>query len=244
MSDPLKDASLEEAQKDIRRRLLREGKLKRIAEQKMRRAAATDWRPAVKSAAASGPSVHDAADAIEEADRRRRAHMQEARRWAEEPDAADQSPFRHDVILHPDATLMQSKVVDIAYSKNLNSVTVHDNKPQSLQANWYGGGSFTVVMTVPHTRVSTTDMPMWVETSGSIDGMDTDDLSMNIEGQVVHMEGLIKPAKFSVDEDGQAQVLVVHAENSSGFDVEVGLEVNGVRQVPLRLPVEGPSYRD
>ena len=150
-SGTLKDTSLEQAQKEIQRRLLRGHKLKRIEREEMRRLAAMGWKPPVEGASASGPSVHDAAS------------------------------------------------------------------------------------------VDTTDMPMQVKTAGFIDGMETEDLSIDIAGQVVHMEGVIRRAKFPVDDDhGHVHTLKLHAENKSGYDVEVGLEVNGVRQVPLRLPVEGP----
>ena len=67
-SGPLKDTSLEAAQKEIQRRLLRSQKLKRIEREEMRRLAAMGWKTPVEGAAGSGSSVHDAADAIEEAE--------------------------------------------------------------------------------------------------------------------------------------------------------------------------------
>ena len=204
----------------------------------MRRLAAMGWKQPVEGAAASGPSVRDAADAIEEAEGRRRAYGREARRRAEGSETAERMSLRHDVNLNPDATLMESKNVAITYSDNLDTKTVR--KRETLQANWYGGGSFTVVVTVAHASVDTSDMPMYVKTAGFIDGIETDELSIDSAGQVVHMEGVIRLAKFPVDDDRQAHTLRLQAENKSGYDVEVGLEVNGVRQAPLRLPVEGP----
>jgi hypothetical protein len=82
-SDPLKDTSVEEAQREIYRRLLRQEKLKRIEAEEMRRLAATGWKPPIERTATGGPSVHDAAAAIEETERRRRAYAQEAQRRAE-----------------------------------------------------------------------------------------------------------------------------------------------------------------
>ena len=237
-SGPLKDTSLEEARKEIQRRLLRGQKLKRIEREEMRRLAAMGWKPPVEGAAASGPSVHDAADAIEEAEGRRRAYGREARRRAERSEAAERASLRHDVNLNPDATLMESKNVAITYSDNLDTKTVR--KRETLQANWYGGGSFTVVVTVAHASVDTSDMPMYVKTAGVIDGIETDELSIDTAGQVVHMEGVIRLAKFPVDDHGKEHTLRLQVENKSAYDVEVGLEVNGVRQGPLRLPVEGP----
>jgi hypothetical protein len=238
-SGPLKDTSLEAAQKEIQRRLLRSQKLKRIEREEMRGLAAMGWNPPVEGAAGSGSSVHDAADAIEEAEGRRRAHAQEARRRAGESEAAGRTFLWHDANLNPDATLMESENVHITYSENLDTKTVR--KSETLQANWYGAGRFTVVVTVAHASIDTTDMPMQVKTAGFIDGIETEDLSIDIAGQVVHMEGVIRRAKFPVDDDhGHVHTLKLHAENKSGFDVEVGLEVNGVRQVPLRLPVVGP----
>ena len=98
-SGPLKDTSLEAAQKEIQRRLLRGQKLKRIEREEMRGLAAMGWKTPVEGAAGSGPSVHDAADAIEEAERRRHAYVQEARRRAEESEAAERASLWHDVNL-------------------------------------------------------------------------------------------------------------------------------------------------
>ena len=167
----------------------------------MRGLAAMGWKPPVEGAAGSGSSVHDAADAIEEAEHRRHAYVQEGRaRRAEKCEAAERAPLWHDVNLNPNATPMASANVDITYSDNLDTKLVH--KSEALQANWYGGGSFTVVMTVAHASVETTDMPMQVQISGFVDGRKVDRLSMNIARQVVHMEGVIKRAKFPVDDDG------------------------------------------
>lgn len=83
MAGPLEDTSLGEAQKEIHRRLLRQEKLKRIEQEEIRRLAAMDWQPPIERTPAGGPSVHNAADAIEETERRRRAYAQEARRRAE-----------------------------------------------------------------------------------------------------------------------------------------------------------------
>lgn len=66
-SAPLKDASIEEAQDEIHRRLPRGRKLKRIEQEEMRLIAATGWRRPIESVAAGGSSVRDAADAIEDA---------------------------------------------------------------------------------------------------------------------------------------------------------------------------------
>ena len=240
-SGPLKDTSLEKAQKEIHRRLLRGQKLKRIEREEMRRLAAMGWKPPVEGAATSGPSVHDAADAIEEAEGRRRAYAQEARRRAEGSEAVERSPFRQDVNLNPDATQMASKNAVITYSDNLDTIIVVGNgEPKSIQANWYGGGSFIAVVTVAHASVDTADIPMRVETAGFLDGRKIERLSTNIAGQVVHMEGDIKHVTFPVADDRREHTLRLQIENKSGYDVEVGLEVNGVRQVPLRSPVEGP----
>jgi hypothetical protein len=70
---PLMDTCLDEARREIQRRLPREGMLKRIEAKEMRRAAATGRMPPSESAVAGGPTVHDAADAIGEAEGRRRA---------------------------------------------------------------------------------------------------------------------------------------------------------------------------
>lgn len=84
MSRPLNDPTVEEAQKEIHRRLLREEKLKRIEAEEMRRLSAMGWKPRRGGPAAHrGTSVHDAADAIEETERRRRAYAQEVQRRAE-----------------------------------------------------------------------------------------------------------------------------------------------------------------
>lgn len=83
-NDPLKDTSLEDAQKEIHRRLLREEKLKRIEQEEMRRLSGMGWKPPIeRTAAHRGPSVHDAADAIEVTEQKRRAFAQEAQRRAE-----------------------------------------------------------------------------------------------------------------------------------------------------------------
>ncbi len=238
---PLNDTSLEEAQKEIHRRLLRGQKLKRIEREEMRRLAAMGWKPPVEGAAASGSSVHAAADAIEEAEGRRRAYAQEARRRAEGSGAAERMSLWHDVNLNPDATPMVSENVDITYSDNLDTIVVSDNgESKSLQANWHGGGRFIAVVTVAHASVNTIDMPMRVVTSGFLDGSKIKSLSMNTAGQVVHMEGVIKRVTFPVDDNGREHTLRLQVENESGYDVEVGLEVNGFRQVPLRSPTEGP----
>jgi hypothetical protein len=240
-SGPLKDTSLEKAQKEIQRRLLRGQKLKRIERDEMRRFAAMGWKPPVAGAAASGPSVHDAADAIEEGEGRRRAYVREARRRAEGTEGAERASLWHDVNLNPDATPMASKNVVITYSDNLDTIIVVDNgESKSLQANWYGGGRFIAVATVAHANVDTVDMPMRVETSGFLDGRKIERLSANIAGQVVHMEGNIKRVTFPVADDRRNHTLRLQVENKSGYDIEVGLEVNGVRQAPLHSSVEGP----
>jgi hypothetical protein len=238
---PLKDTSLDEAQNEIYRRLLLGRKLKRIEREEMRRLAAMGWKAPVEVAAASGPSVHDAADAIGEAERRGRAYVQEARRRAEESEAAEQSSFRQDVKLNPDATPKASKKVVITYLDNLDTIIVVDSgESKSLQANWHGGGHFIAVVTVAHASVDTVDTPMGVETSGFLDGREIEHLSMNTAGQVVRMEGVIKRVTFSVAHDRREHTLRLQVENNSGYDVAVGLEVNGVRHAPLRSPVEGP----
>ncbi len=84
MADPLKDTSLDAAQREIHRRLLRQEKLTRIEQQEMRRLSAMGWKPPVGRTTTGGFSVHDAADAIEETQRRRRAFAQEAQRRSEE----------------------------------------------------------------------------------------------------------------------------------------------------------------
>ena len=240
-SGPLKDTSLEAAQKEFQRRLLRGQKLQRIEREEMRGLAAMGWKPPVEGAAGSGSSIHDAADAIEEAEGRRRAYAQEARRRAEESEAPERASLWHDVNLNPNATPMASANIDITYSDNLDTKRVGNGVTDSLQANWYGGGSFTVGMTVAHISARTADMPMQVRISGSFDGKKFDRLSMDIARQVVHMEGVIKRVKFPVDDDhGKAHTLRLQVDNESGFDVEAGLEVNGIRQIPLRPPVEGP----
>jgi len=84
MAGTSEDTSLEEAQKEIHRGLLRQEKLKRIEEEEMRRLAAMGWQPPRGGPAAHrGPSVHDAADAIEVTEQKRRAFAQEAQRRAE-----------------------------------------------------------------------------------------------------------------------------------------------------------------
>jgi len=82
MSRPFNDTTVEEAKKEIHRRLLREEKLKRIERKEMRRLASTGWQPPRGGPAAHrGPSVHDAADAIEVTEW---AFAREAQRRAEE----------------------------------------------------------------------------------------------------------------------------------------------------------------
>lgn len=84
MSGTPRDRDFDAEQKEIHRRLLRQEKLERIEEEEMPRIAAMGWRPPIeRTTATGGPSVHDAADAIEESERRRRAYAQEARRRAE-----------------------------------------------------------------------------------------------------------------------------------------------------------------
>jgi hypothetical protein len=83
MADALKDNTLRKAQEEFHRRLLREEKLKRIQAEEMRRLAASGWKPPIERTATAGSSVHAAADAIEETERRRRAYAQEAQRRAE-----------------------------------------------------------------------------------------------------------------------------------------------------------------
>lgn len=63
MSRPLNDPTIAEAQKEIHRRLLREEKLKRIEQEELRRLSAMGWKPPIERTAASGPSIHDAANA-------------------------------------------------------------------------------------------------------------------------------------------------------------------------------------
>lgn len=79
MADP-RDASLEQAQSEIQRRLLRHEKLKHIEEEEMRRLGGTGWRPPKPTPAAGGPSVHAAAQAIETMEDERAALRAEARR--------------------------------------------------------------------------------------------------------------------------------------------------------------------
>jgi hypothetical protein len=56
-----RDRELEDAQKEIQRRLLRQEKLKRIEAEEMRRLAATSWKPSIeRTAPAAGPTVQDA----------------------------------------------------------------------------------------------------------------------------------------------------------------------------------------
>jgi hypothetical protein len=206
--------------------------------EEMRRLAATGWKPPIRPTAASGPSVHAAA-AIEEAEGRRRALAQETRRRAEESEAAERTPLWHDLNLNPDATRVESEPVYITYSENQSTKMIPAGKDAELRATWDGGGSFTVVATVAAADFATT-MEMSVQTSGHLDNREIPELSINTAGQTIYPEGKQELVQFQVDEGGNTHTLKLYAKNFSRFDVELGLEVNGVRPAPARLPVEKP----
>jgi hypothetical protein len=101
MAGTPRDRELEDAQKEIQRRLLRREKLKRIEAEEMRRLAATGWKPPIErttpTTPTAGPAVQDAADAIEVTEQKRRAFAREAQRRAEAAgedttDAAGEAP--------------------------------------------------------------------------------------------------------------------------------------------------------
>ena len=71
MSHPSNDPTVDQAQKEIWRCLLRQERLKRIEDEERRRLAAMGWQPSRGGVAARrGPSVHEAADAIEVTEQR------------------------------------------------------------------------------------------------------------------------------------------------------------------------------
>ena len=192
-----------------------------------------------RSTAANGPSIHDAADAIEETEHRRRATAQEAQRRALVSGAAERARLWHNVNLSPDATLMESGRVYIAYSETQGTKMVRAGKSADLKATWRGGGRFTALMTLAAANFTTTT-EMSVRTSGYLDNGEIDEFSMDTAGQTVYPEGKRAAVQFLVDEGKEEHTLLVHAENVSDFDIELGLEVNGVRQVPMRSPFEEP----
>lgn len=121
-----RDRDLEAAQKEIHRRMLREEKLKRIEAEEMRRLAATSWKPPIeRTTAAGGPSVHDAADAIEETERRRRAYTQEARRRAELQAAAGSGTYDNEAARLADQSSIRRHVEDASWlRRKLDDVQV------------------------------------------------------------------------------------------------------------------------
>ncbi|MFM9842967.1 MAG: hypothetical protein ACKVOI_08365 [Dongiaceae bacterium] len=84
MSHSSRDPAVEAAQNEIRRRLLRQEKLKRIEGDERRHLAAMGWQPPRGGPAARrGASVHDAAAAIELTEQKRRTPAQKAQRRAD-----------------------------------------------------------------------------------------------------------------------------------------------------------------
>jgi hypothetical protein len=125
MSRPLNDPTVEEAQKEIHRRLLREEKLKRVEAEERRRLAAMGWKPPIERTAASGPSIHDAADAIEETERRRRAFTWEAQRRAEARAGAGSGVRDNEAARLADQSVLQRHLEDSRWlQRKLNDVQV------------------------------------------------------------------------------------------------------------------------
>jgi hypothetical protein len=218
MTGTPRDRELGDAQKEIQRRLLRQEKLKRIEAEEMRRLAATSWKPPIERITpTAGPTVQDAADAIEETERWRSAYGQEAQLRAE---ARQNDPL---------ATRDDPGVPDPAQviTPRVDPFTLEPNEPARLEKS-LAAGDFIAIVSVkgiptrqhPISPDSRTNVTVAVNVDRRQRGSEVIEDALGVDNDVIS-EGV----SFKVRADGYLHPVEVVILNASSFSVKIEIEI-------------------
>lgn len=226
MTGTPRDRELEDAQKEMQRRLLRQEKLKRIEVEEMRRLAATGWKLSFeRTTPTAGPTVQEAADAIEVTEQKRRALAQEAKRRAE--------ARRNDSIATRDDSELSRPNPAQVITPRVDPFTLEPGEPARLVKS-LAAGSFTAIASVrgvptrqhPISPDSRTNVTVAVNRDGRQRDSEVIEDPLGMDNIVVG-EGV----NFDVPADGYLHPVEVVILNASNFSVKIEIEIRGQKRI-------------